>query len=326
LERATVTPLFWAELTRLLSRRFTGIALVVLLLGLGGYQVVVNESLSPLTGDQLAAAQRAYQQTHEDWVENRERYEQDCRETGGTPEECAISEPTLNDFSVEPMPFKEAARTALRLSTVLVTLVAFMIAASFIGAEYSSGSIATWLTFVPGRGPVFWSKLLTLIGFTALLGAISAILVLAAALVLAQLHGSAVESLRNLVGMGARSMLAVVALAVLGFCLGLVTRHTAGATGILLAFTVVAFVRSGPLSSLAWAQQITPWTPEGNLAAIVERGYKYYVSVEKLTPEGIRVEFAEHTLSLTHGVIYWAILLTVVVTGSLLIFRHRDVL
>ena len=62
--------LLGAEATRLLSRRFTGIALLVLLLGLGAYQLVVNKSLSPLTGEQLATAEQAYQQSHKDWVEN----------------------------------------------------------------------------------------------------------------------------------------------------------------------------------------------------------------------------------------------------------------
>ena len=318
--------LLGAEATRLLSRRSTGIALLVLLLGLGAYQLVVNKSLSPLTGEQLATAEQAYQQSHKHWVENHEKYEQDCRDTGGgTAEDCTVPEPTLNDFSVEPTPFAAAARTSLQLSTVLISLVTFMIAASFIGAEYSSGSISNWLTFVPRRGAVFWSKLLTLIGFAALLGTLGAALIVAAALVLARLHNSPIESLRDVAEMGARSTLAIAGLAVLGFCLGVVTRHTAGAMGVLLAFVVVSFVRIGPLSSLAWAQRITPWTPEGNLAAIVERGYKYYVPVEKITPDGMNIEFAAHNLSLTHGLVYWAILLVVVVAGSLMIFRRRDV-
>jgi hypothetical protein len=79
------------------------------------------------------------------------------------------------------------------------------------------------------------------------------------------------------------------------------------------------------LSSLAWAQRITPWTPEGNLAALVDRGFKYYVPVEKVSPEGVSFEFAEHSLSLAHGAAYWTVLLAVVVLGSLLIFRRRDV-
>ena len=123
-----MTRLVAAEISRLFSRRFTAIALIALLLGLGGYQLVVNVSLSPATGEQLAAAQRAYEQSHKDWVDNHEKYERDCRDTGGTPEECTIPEPTLADFSAGPMPFKEAARTALEVSTVFVALAAFMIA------------------------------------------------------------------------------------------------------------------------------------------------------------------------------------------------------
>src|SRR5207342_1926097 len=153
--------------------------------------------------------QRAYEQTHKEWVDSHEKYEQECRDSGNTPEECTFPEPTLAEFNVEPTPFKEVAPTALELSTALVALVVFMIAASYIGAEYSSGSITNWLTFIPRRGHVFWSKLLTLIGFAALLGAFAAMFVLAAGLVLARLHASPIESLRELAGLGARSIPAV---------------------------------------------------------------------------------------------------------------------
>jgi ABC-2 type transport system permease protein len=326
LERPPVTRLVWAEVTRLLSRRFTAIALIVVLLGLGGYQLVVNDSLSPPTGEQLAAAEHASQQTHKDWVDNHERYERDCRDTGGTPGECTIPEPTLTDFGVEPTPFKEAARTALELSTVLIALVTFLIAASFIDAEYSSGSIANWLTFIPRRSDVFWSKLLTLAGFAGLLCAIGVALVLAAALAIARLYGSRIESLRELAQMGMRSLLAVIGLATFGFCIALLTRHTAGAIGVLLGYAVVWFVRMGILGAWPWAQRITPWTPEGNLAAILEDGCSYSVPVEKVMPDGVNVDFVQHTVSLTHGVVYWLTLVPLAVVGSFLIFRRRDVI
>jgi ABC-2 type transport system permease protein len=321
-----MTRLIWAEATRLLSRRFTGIALIALLLGLCGFQLVVNDALSPLTGAQLAAAQRAYEQTHKDWVDSHEKYEQECRDSGNTPEECTFPEPTLAEFNVEPTPFKEVAPTALELSTALVALVVFMIAASYIGAEYSSGSITNWLTFIPRRGHVFWSKLLTLVGFAALLSAVGATVMLTGALVLARLYGSRIESLRGLAEMGARSVLAVIGLAMLGFCIGLVTRHTAGAIGLLLGYVVFWFLRMGILGERAWAQRITPWTPEGNLAAIVVHGFTYSVPVERVTPEGVNIDYVEHAVSLAHGAIYWSILLVLLVIGSLLIFRRRDVM
>ena len=320
-----MTRLIWAEASRLFSRRFTGMALLVLLLALSGYQLVVNKALSPLSEEQLATAQRAYDQAHQDWIANHEKYERDCRETGGAPQECAIPEPTVADFTVDPTPFQEVARTAIELSTVLVGLVAFMIAASFIGAEYGTGSIANWLTFIPRRGHVFWSKLLTLIGFGALLGAFGVALVLTAGLVLARLHASRIESVRELAVLGARSIVVVIGLAVLGFCIALVTRHTAGAIGVLLAYLIVFVLRMGFLGERSWSQRVTPFTPEGNLAAILDHGYSYSVPVEKVTANGVSTELVQHTVSLAHGAIYWTILLAVVVVGSLMIFRRRDV-
>jgi ABC-2 type transport system permease protein len=299
--------------------------MIMMLLGLAGYQLVINDALSPPSREQLATAERAYQQAHQDWVANHEQYEQDCRDTGAPTAECVISEPTLVEFTENPKPFAETARVALRLSTLFVAVLAFMIAASFIGAEYSSGSIVNWLTFTPRRGQVFWSKLLTMAGFAALLGLFGAALALSGALGLAHLHGSRIESIRELAEMGVRTILPVVALSIIGFCIGLVTRHTAAAIGLLLASAAVSFVRVGPLSSLEWAQRITPWTPEGNLAAIVDRGYTYFVPVEKVTPDAVNTEIVQGTLSFTHGVLYWSILLALVVMGSLLTFRRRDV-
>ena len=320
-----MTRLIWTEVTRLTSRRFTGIALIMLLLGLAGFQLVLNDALSPPSGEQLATSERAYQRTHREWVANHEQDEQDCRDTGAPPDECVVPEPTLVEFTGSPTPFKDATGTALKLSALLAALVAFMIAASFIGAEYSSGSMTSWLTFVPRRGHVFWSKLLTVAGFAVLLGMLCATLVFDVALVLAHLHGSRVESVRELVEMGARSVLSVVVLAIFGFCIGLLSRRTAGAIGVLLALVVVWFVRIGPLSSLPWAQRITPWTPDGNILAIVDHGYTYSVPVERAPADRVNFDLIEHSVSLTHGVAYWSIILALLISCSLLAFRRRDV-
>jgi ABC-2 type transport system permease protein len=326
LEWAAVTRLIWAEITRLLSRRLTGIAMIVILLGVAGYQLVINDALSPPSGEERAAAERSYQQAHQDWAAGHEQFAKECRDTGQPPDECVIPEPRLAEFTGNSAPFKEAASAALRLSTLFVALVTFTIAASFIGAEYTSGSITNWLTFVPRRSHVFWSKLLAVAGFAVLLGTLAAALVLGGSLMLARLHGSDIEAIPELAGVGVRGVLPVVVLAVLGFCVGLLTRHTAGAIGILLAAFVVCFVRIGVLGSQAWAQRITPWTPEGNIAALIDRGYKYAVPVEMVTPDGVTVELVEGAVSLTHGLVYWSIILTLVIMGSLLIFRHRDVI
>ena len=211
---------------------------------------------------------------------NHEQDEQDCRDTGAPPDECVVPEPTLVEFTGSPTPFKDATGTALKLSALLVALVAFMIAASFIGAEYSSGSITSWLTFVPRRGHVFWSKLLTVAGFAVARHALRH-----AGIRCGSRTGPPTRVSRR-VGQGISRD-------------GSTQRPARRRTGHLrflyrsalpphrrrdwrpIALVVVWFVRIGPLGSLAWAQRSTPWTPDGNISAIVDHGYTYSVPVER---------------------------------------------
>ena len=111
-----------------------------------------------------------------------------------------------------------------------------------------------------------------------------------------------------------------IALAAVGFCAGLLARHTAAAIGVLLAYLFLWFVRNGPLSQLAWAQRLTPWTPEGNLSAVVGNGSTYEVLVDKQA-----FEFAERHISLAHGIGYWVALVGVLAVVPGLVFRRRDV-
>ena len=115
------------------------------------------------------------------------------------------------------------------------------------------------------------------------------------------------------------------ALAVVGYCVGLITRHTAAALGVLLGYLFVWFIRNAVLGELAWAQRLTPWSPEANLAAIVDNGYKYAIPVKKLTEGGLSVEYLERQVGLVHGAVYWTVLLAGLIIVALLIFRRRDV-
>ena len=50
--------------------------------------------------------------------------------------------------------------------------------------------------------------------------------------------------------LSARGLIPAVALAAVGFCVGLLARHTAAAIGVLLGYLFLWFVRNGPLSQL----------------------------------------------------------------------------
>ena len=312
-------PLVVAESDRLLSRRFTRIALVVVLLVIGAFQLSVNASLRPPTAAEQASSQAQYEEARRFWEEN----ERTC-DNAGSPPDCRYPEPQLSEFSLS-RPFAEVTAESLEVSIYLVALAALMVAGSFIGAEYSSGSIGNWLSFLPRRGRVFLSKLVTVVAFSALAGAVFTGLALLVALVIARRYGLSAGGLGAELAMLGRGILVAVALGILGFCISTIGRHTAAAIGALLGYLFVWFVRNAILSESAWAQRLTLWTPEGNLAAVVRGEHQYFVPTRTVGPDGMSIDYLERTVSLTHGLVYWAVLLAVVIVGTAAVFRRRDV-
>ena len=314
-----------AEFGRLRSRRFTLVTLLVVFLALAGLQIIVNFEVTPPTAAQQAQNQAAYEQAHKDWVDTHASYEAACRKTSQHPdEECVIPEPQLSDFG-GAQTYREAAGSVLTVAVYLAGLAAFVVAASFIGAEYSTGSIGNWLTFLPRRGRVFGAKLIVIVVFAAVLSALASALTLGGAAALVRLHGGQVSGLPTLAQLAGRGTALAVALAVVGFCAALVSRHTAAAVGVLLGYLFVWFVRLVVLRQFAVAQEATRWSPEGNIQAIVNNGHDYFVPVRRLTADGEVLDTVQRSISLTHGVVYWSALLLVVIAASLVVFRRRDV-
>jgi ABC-2 type transport system permease protein len=280
--------------------------------------------MRPPSKAEVAEATSVFEEQHRDWVANHDQYRQQCLDGGNAPADCEVPEPKLSDF-LFVQPFEQVARGTLQISIYLVALAALMIGGSFIGAEFSSGSIANWLTFVPRRGLVYASKLLVIAGFSALVSSFAAALTLAGVIGIASYQDVAVVKLPSLFATGGRGVGVAVALAVIGFCVGLVSRHTAAAIGALLGYLFVWFVRNGILGSSGWAARLTPWTPEGNLAAIVSKRYLYYVQTKRVTADGVMIDQVERSVGLVHGLTYWGILLTVIIIGTAVVFRRRDV-
>ena len=84
---------------------------------------------------------------------------------------------------------------------------------------------------------------------------------------------------------------------------------------MLLGYLFVWFVRNAILSEAAWAQRLTPWTPEGNLAAIVNGATSTSSRSAPSARTGSSVDYVERTVSLTHGLVYWAVVLAVIIVG-----------
>ena len=317
--------LLGAEINRLRSRRFTLITLLAVVMILSIFQLQVNSAVSPPSAEAVAANQAQYERDLKEWEQHHEEWEQQCVDSGQPKEQCAGTAPTKENYGLQAVPFAEVALISLLLAIYLTGLAMFLVAASFIGAEFTTGAIANWLSFLPRRVPVFASKLITVTTFALLVSVLASAFVLAMAALLTSVHGGEVTELGAQVSMAGRGVAIAGALAVVGYCVGLMTRHTAAALGVLLGYLFVWFIRNAVLGQQAWAQRLTPWSPEANLAAIVDNGYQYALPVQKLTEGGLSVEYLQREVTLAHGAIYWAVLLAGLIIMALLIFRRRDV-
>ncbi len=317
--------LLGAEINRLRSRRFTLIALLAVLFVLALFQLQVNSAVSPPSAAEVAANEAQFERDLKQWQDHHLEWEQECVDAGQPREQCAGVPPSRQNYGLEAVPFAEAAQIGLQLAIYLTGLAMFLVGASFIGAEFTTGAMANWLSFIPRRGPVFASKLITVVVFALIISALASAFVLSVAALLTSHYGGETSGVRGLIATAGRGVVVAAIFAVIGYCVALMTRHTAAALGVLLGYLFVLFVRMAPLRDQAWAQRLTPWAPEANLAAIVQNGYRYFIPHKTLSEGGVSIDYIERTVRLSSGTLYWAALLAALILAALLLFRRRDV-
>lgn len=312
-----------AEIRRLFTRRLTLLALLGLLALVALFQLQVNAMVTPPSPEAVAAAQAEYQEYLEDWEANHEEWEAECVADGGSAQECATERPDPEGWGLAATPYDEAAGMAVTFGAYLGGMVIFVVTASFIGAEVTTGSLANWLTFVPDRRRVYAGKLLVAAGFSLLVGLAVGALTVAVSALLTLAHGQPLTGLPDIVAMAARGALVVGIFGVLGFCVALLTGSTGATIGVLLGAIFVLYVRIVLAYASRWAQLPAPMSPDVNLQAVLNKGTTYAPSAGSGTGEGY--PSVEKTLSVWHGLGYWAVVLGLLIAVTWHVFRRRDV-
>lgn len=312
-----------AEIRRLFTRRLTLLALLGLLALVALFQLQVNAMVTPPSPEAVAAAQAEYQEYLEDWEANHEEWEAECVADGGSAQECATERPDPEGWGLAATPYDEAAGMAVTFGAYLGGMVIFVVTASFIGAEVTTGSLANWLTFVPDRRRVYAGKLLVAAGFSLLVGLAVGALTVAVSALLTLAHGQPLTGLPDIVAMAARGALVVGIFGVLGFCVALLTGSTGATIGVLLGAIFVLYVRIVLAYASRWAQLPAPMSPDVNLQAVLNKGTTYATSAGSGTGEGY--PSVEKTLSVWHGLGYWAVVLALLIAVTWHVFRRRDV-
>ncbi len=314
-----------AELNRLLSRRLTIVLALGVIAIVGLFQIAVASAVTPPSAEQVAAARQGYEQDLKDWQENHESYQQECADSGGAESECTIPAPTEQDYGLAPTPFGDIVGPGVGFAVVMAMLAAYLLAASYIGAEYSTGSLGNWLTFVPQREKVYAAKIVALALASTALGLVSAGLMVGLACIVTTAIGQPLTGIGSVSATAARGIPLVVFAALVGFCIAMLTRHTVAALGALLGYGLVV-LGLNILSYLVPALSLLKrWQIETNVQAFLSYGHDYQVIKRVVSVEGVNIEGAVRTLTFGASAAYLGILLLAFLAVTLVVFRRRDV-
>jgi ABC-type transport system involved in multi-copper enzyme maturation permease subunit len=305
--------LLLAELRRMLSRR----AVVVLLVAGLVFTALVAGGVAwdgrPISSGDVAAAQEQIDRDIALCEENPRRYGRgpnfECADAMGQPADYIYRQVLTPGAVLE---------SSLLPLTLVLSLLALLIGTTFVGAEWTSGSLSNLLLFEPRRSMVWVAKLLAVAVVVTAFAAV--VLGTAVAASLAAAYAWSDVEWTSTRGWDAayatlRSISVVGAVAVVGVAMTLALRSTMATVGLALGYVLV-----GEALLRAVAQQsVEKWLLTSHLFAFLQ-GKVRLVSYE---------DFARRpdvtVLHLQTSALYLGVLLLVLLVVSLLTFRRRDI-
>ncbi len=205
---------------------------------------------------------------------------------------------------------------------VAVSALAFLVGATYAGAEWSTKSIVALLFWEPRRTRVFLTKLAVLLGVVAVFAALAQLVWLGAGSLLAQWRGSFELPdgfWSDLAGVQGRGVVLAVITAALGFGLANLIRNTGAALGA--AFTYFVLVENAVrIIRPTWQ----PYLITENAIAVLQRGG---VELFLGDPGGSSFSFEEAprlVLSNQRAALTLAVYCLVVLLAGVVLFRRRD--
>lgn len=317
-----MTRLVVVELRRLLARRLTRFAAVGVLAIIGITAFGANGQVEELTPARIAQVQAEQLQPCLD--SQAQARQQDpsadfhCTDIGtfGNPEASSAAFTTVATASISSMAY-------------FLIFVAYLVGVSFVAAEFSSGTIGTWLTYEPRRGRVYASKLVA-IAFGVLVVAVLAVaLVVAAVYLIAradQIVGTTSgASGRGLIWTAARTVALIGVAGVLGSVVASLLRNTAAALGLAIGYLVV--IEGLVLDALRNnVPESRPWLVFFNVQAWLQGGLlndRAFDEPGVCSPDGT-CQLPE-LISTTHAGLYLLLLSVLLIALGAAAFRRRDI-
>lgn len=321
------------ELRRLFSRRLTIIALLGGLVVTGMMLFGAYQGAKPLSSAEKASQQVQLDQAQKEWATNGEQQVKDCLVGQADAQKtvpkadfgCEHMEPTAANWGKQPATFPQTMPAVLLGASYLLAFIGVVVGAGFVSAEFSSGSMANWLTFEPRRMRVYASKLAaTGLGLIPVALAMLSLLTAGVWLIInhyASTAGTTAKVWGDLGEMAGRSVALALVAAVVGAATGVLLRHSAAVLGIAIGYFVLVEGVFGQA-----LQGARPWLLQLNVNGWLEHGTKYYVEKCATDAQGnYNCQGVENVLTFGHSAAYLAVLVMLVVGLGALVFRRRDV-
>ena len=264
-----------AERRRLFKRRFTRYMLLIVLLVLGTVAIATfftNEKVGP---SQVAAAQQEADRQYQENLRAYQDFVRSCQPNCGEAPAPRREDYQAQWYMPATFEFRTDFEETVSVLAGVLALFAFVVGASYVGAEWHSGGMMNLLLWRPRRLGVLLAK------FGTLLGALLGITVgLAAAWTaafwgIASLRGSTAGmtsgAWQSLGLTGLRGLGLVLVAGAIGFGLASVGRHTALALGAAVGVGVVGFVGVAIALSLIEVKFIERWLWPRYLQAWMEK-------------------------------------------------------
>jgi ABC-type transport system involved in multi-copper enzyme maturation permease subunit len=306
-----------AELSRLLARRFAQLMAVLLIAAFGvTAATTVGSSHQPTT----AEWQLAEQEIENDEI-RREQFRQDCERQQVTPAFCDAylgEQPRIEDFLFGVFVFSAEITELVYFMIAFLALFGFLVAASFVGAELTSGGMTNLLLWRPQRMTVLGTKLAAVLAAVLAASVVAGVLYIGAFYAIAEVTGVPgdvdAEFWGDLTLTFGRGLGLVLFAAAIGFGAATLGRHTAAALGLIATYAVVWEIGARIVFEVTEAARPDQYMLTSYLAAWMTGD----VSFEDRYGNNL------YEITWVHAAAVFAITLAVVVGGAFAAFRQRD--
>lgn len=322
-----ITNLLRTEVRRFWLRRATRATFVLVLLAATAIMVLASwNSTKPITDAERAEAAAIAQQQNAQFPADQRA---DClKERAAEQAKHSEARYDCGDATADTFLRTRDTRASLLghvpdVALELGTLGILVAVASFIGAEFSSGSLGNQLTFDPRRGPTFWAKLLAAAMGAMAFAAVLSALLLGAVWLVSGLHHAEAGHLDGGAGHWAwvmvRGVLSMGLLALGIAALAILVRHTAAVIGVAFAYMIGVQILAG---SFPRSQAVSLFT---NLGAFVHGRSSYQTMACATGPGGYSCDPVDHAVSMWHGLTVIGVAALAICLVAQLVFARRDV-